>query len=318
MLKDLFREQKDEINYFFEHVDLAAAEDLLSMFYNCRGVIFFTGVGKSGFIAQKIATTMTSVNVKSLFLSSVDALHGDIGILSKDDIFVLLSRSGESDELLQLVPFLRNKGVRLAALVCEKNSRLGKACDFEMFLPIQQEICPFGLMPTTSSAVQMIFCDILATELMIKKQLKIDDYRLNHPAGRIGKRMTLKVKDLMLTGDRIPTCSPNNKIMDTLVSLSSRQCGCVIVVDDDGKMLGIFTDGDLRRTLQDLGSEALQQTIREVMTEPARWTTADRLVFDAMKQMEEDQKHPITVLPVLEDKKLVGVIKIHDILQSGV
>ncbi len=318
MLKNLFQQQRDKINYFFEHVDLAAAEDLLSMFESCRGMIFFTGVGKSGFIAQKIATTMTSVNVKSLFLSPVDALHGDIGILSKDDIFVLLSRSGESDELLQLVPFLRNKGVRLAALVCEKNSRLGNACDFEMFLPIQQEICPFGLMPTTSSAVQMIFCDLLATELMIKKQFKVEDYRLNHPAGRIGRRMTLKVKDLMLTGDKLPICSPNDKIMDTLVSLTNKQCGCIIVVDEEGEMLGIFTDGDLRRTLQDLGSDALQQTIREAMTETARWTTADRLAFDAMKQMEEDQKHPITVLPVLEDNKVVGVIKIHDILQSGV
>ena len=318
MLKNLFQEQRERINYFFDRIDLEAAENLLTMFYECRGVIFFTGIGKSGLIAQKIATTLTSVNVKSLFLSSVDALHGDIGILSQDDIFVLLSRSGESEELLQLVPFLRNKGVKLVALVCEKNSRLAKACDFEMVLPMQKEICPFGLMPTTSSAVQMIFCDILATELMVKNRLKIEDYRMNHPAGRIGRRMTLKVKDLMLTGEKLPVCSPNDKIMDTLVTLSNKQCGCIVVVGDSGEMLGIFTDGDLRRTLQDNGPDALNFAVRDVMTLSPRWTTADRLAVDAMKVMEEDQKHPITVLPVLEEHKVVGLIKIHDILQSGV
>ncbi|NGX58816.1 MAG: Arabinose 5-phosphate isomerase KdsD [Chlamydiae bacterium] len=318
MLKKLFDTQQEEINYFFNHVDVETAEKLLRMLYECPGMIVFTGIGKSSFVAQKIATTMASVSIKSLFLSSVDALHGDIGILSQNDIFVFISRSGETEELLQLIPFLRNKGVKLVALVCEKDSSLGKACDFEMILPIQKELCPFGLMPTTSAAVQMMFGDILATELMIMNELKIEDYRMNHPAGRIGKRMTLQVKDLMLRGDRAPICRPQDNVMDILVELSNKQCGCMLIVDESKELKGIFTDGDLRRLLQSHGSNALSQSIEEGMTASPKWTTGEHLAFDAMKAMESDQKHPVTVLPVLEGKKVVGIIRMHDIIQSGV
>jgi len=318
MLKKLFETQKEEIDHFFESVDLEAAENLLQMFRSCKGMIVFTGIGKSSFVAKKIATTMASVNIKSLFLSSVDALHGDIGILSEHDIFVLISRSGETDELLQLVPFLRNKGVKLVALACEKGSSLGKACDFEMVLPIRKELCPFGLMPTTSAAVQMMFGDILATQLMVLNQIKLEDYRANHPAGRIGKRMTLKVKDLMLSGQKIPMCRAGDRLMDVLVELSNKQCGCMLIVDDKQNLQGIFTDGDLRRILQKCGDQALNLPIEEGMTKSPRWTTGEQLAFDAMKLMESDQKHPITVLPVLKGQEVVGIIRMHDILQSGV
>jgi len=318
MLKKLFETQKEEINHFFDSVDLDAADNLLKMFSSCEGMIVFTGIGKSSFVAKKIATTMASVNIKSLFLSSVDALHGDIGILSEEDIFVLISRSGETDELLHLVPFLRNKGVKLVALVCEKGSSLGKACDFEMILPIRKELCPFGLMPTTSAAVQMMFGDILATELMIMNQVKLEEYRANHPAGRIGKRMTLKVKDLMLAGEKVPLCKAGDRLVDVLVDLSNKQCGCMLIVDDNKELQGIFTDGDLRRILQKCGDQALNLPIEEGMTKAPRWTSGEELAFDAMKLMESDQKRPITVLPVLSDREVVGIIRMHDILQSGV
>jgi len=318
MLKKLFDNQREEINHFFDAVDLDAAEKLLQMLAECTGMIVFTGIGKSSFVGKKIATTMASVNIKSLFLSSVDALHGDIGILSKDDIFVLISRSGETDELLHLVPFLRNKGVKLVALVCERESSLGKACDFEMVLPIRKELCPFGLMPTTSAAVQMMFGDILATELMLLNEVKLEEYRLNHPAGRIGKRMTLKVQDLMLSGECIPICQPQDRIMDILVELSNKQCGCLLIVDDTHELLGVFTDGDLRRVLQTHGEKALSLPVEEVMTITPRWTVGEQLAFKAMELMESDQKRPITVLPVLDGSRVVGVIRMHDIIQSGV
>jgi len=318
MLEKLFENQREEINHFFDSVDLKVAEKLLRMLHECRGMIVFTGIGKSSFVAQKIATTMASVNIKSLFLSSVDALHGDIGILNEHDIFILISRSGETQELLQLVPFLRNKGVNLVALVCEEGSSLAKACDFEMVLPIRKELCPFGLMPTTSAAVQMMFGDILATELMLLNKVELEEYRLNHPAGRIGRRMTLRVKDLMLQNELIPMCRANDRVMDILVELSNKQCGCLLIVDEDRKLKGIFTDGDLRRVLQKHGDKALNLLIQEGMTTMPRWTTAEDLAIDAMKIMEKDQKHPITVLPVLENSRVVGVIRMHDIIQSGV
>jgi len=318
MLETLFNSQRDEVNHFFDSVNLDAAEKLLRMFCDCRSMIVFTGIGKSSFVAQKIATTMASVNVKSLFLSSVDALHGDIGLLSKEDIFVLISRSGETQELLQLIPFLRNKGVKLVALVCEEGSSLGKACDFEMVLPIRKELCPFGLMPTTSSAVQMMFGDILATELMSLKKVQLEEYRMNHPAGRIGKRMTLKVKDLMLRGERLPVCSPQDRVMDILVDLSNKQCGCMLILDEDQRLKGIFTDGDLRRLIQEHGDNALSQSIKTGMSTSPKWTTEEQLAFDAMKLMESDLKCPVMVLPVIDDHRVVGIIRMHDILQSGV
>ena len=318
MLQELFNEQKSNVDFFFQNVDLKRAEAFFDLLKETDGMIFFTGVGKSGFVAQKVATTMTSVNVKSLYLSPIDALHGDIGMLSRNDVFVLMSRSGETDELIELLPFLRNKGVKLVALVCEERSTLGRGCDLEMVLPIEKEICPFNLMPTTSAAVMMIFGDIIATALMKERELKIEEYRLNHPAGRIGKRMTMRVQDLMLQGDRIPTVGPYDRVMDILVELSNKQCGCVVVVDQKGAMLGIFTDGDLRRTLQKHGEGALRLRLEDVMTVSPRSTTPDRLAFEAMKLMESSPKSPITVLPVVECERLIGLIKMHDIIQSGI
>lgn len=318
LLKQLFSDQQLRINYFFDHIDLQMADKVLQLMHNCQGMIVLTGVGKSGLVAKKIATSLTSINVRALYLSPMDALHGDIGILSDKDVFILISKSGESEELLHLVPSLRNKGVKLVALVSDKNSHLGKASDLEMVLPLHSELCRFGLMPTTSSAIQMIFGDVLATALMELKDLKLEEYRVNHPAGRIGKRMTLKVKDLMLRGDAIPFCKPDDRVMDILVNLSNKRCGCMVVVDPAGELLGVFTDGDLRRTILRFNQAALEKRIEEVMTKTPRSISSDTLAFDAMKQMELDQKNPITVLPVLEGKKVVGLIKMHDIIQSGV
>ncbi len=318
MLKTLFQDQRDEVNYFFDSVDLGKAEQFLTLLKECAGTIIITGIGKSSFVAKKMATTMASVNIRSLFLSSVDALHGDIGILTEKDLFILISRSGETEELLHLVPFLRNKGVTLIALVCEMGSSLAKACDFEMVLPIRKELCPFGLMPTTSAAVQMMFGDVVATALMKLKQVKLDDYRKNHPAGRIGKRMTLKVKDLMLQGEKMPVARGETRVMDILVELSTKQCGCLMIVDDHHKLKGIFTDGDLRRMLQTQGEKALSCTIEEGMTKSPRWVQGEELAFNAMKLMESDQKNPITVLPVVNQEKVVGIVRMHDILQSGI
>jgi len=318
MLKELFDEQRRNVNTFFDEVDLSKAQIFADLLAKCQGMIFLAGVGKSGFVAQKIATTLTSINIKALALSVIDALHGDLGIVSKNDLFILLSRSGETEELLTLLPFVRNKGAKIILLTCESNSRLGKGADYEIVLPIEKEICPFNLMPTTSSAVMMIFGDIIATYLMKIKEMKIDDYRLNHPAGRIGKRLTMRVKDIMMTGDRVPVCRPDDQVIDILVELSNKQCGCMVVTGSQGEVQGIFTDGDLRRAILAHQDKALFLKMKEVMTKTPRTTNSDRLAFDAMQEMESNQKTPITVLPVVDKERLIGLIKMHDIIQSGV
>lgn len=316
MLHQLFNLAKQNIDYFFEKIDIDQAEPIFDAFLRCRGVIFFTGVGKSGLVASKIAATMTSTGTKSLYVSPQDALHGDIGIVSPEDLFVFLSKSGESEELLQLTPFLRNKGVKLVAVVSKSNSRLSRACDLTMVLPFQNELCPFDLAPTTSSIIQLIFGDVMTAALMRKKHFTLDAYALNHPAGQIGKRSNLRVSDLMLKDDQLPLCHPEQKLSDVLNVMSEKRCGCLIVVDSDNRLQGIFTDGDLRRALQQ-HDNVMQTSMGELMTKGGRAISHSASAWEAMRKMEEDHKKPILVLPVVEEGRVRGLIKIHDLVQSG-
>lgn len=318
MLKELLQKEKSHIDYFFDNIDTNTAEKFVETLHACQGVMIFSGIGKSGLVAEKIAMTMTSTGSRALFISPTNALHGDIGIVSEKDIFVFLSKSGESDELLQLIPTLRNKRVKIVGIVSNPYSRLAKASDLFISLPLQQELCPFDMVPTTSAVIQLIFGDLLAVALMRKKNFSLDDYVQNHPAGRIGKRISLKVSDLMLRGVDVPLCKPADQLVDTLVELSNKRCGCVLVVDEMQSLQGIFTDGDLRRSLQKHGASSLHLPMKDLMTKTARWIDSQSLAWDAMRQMEGDQKNAITVLPVLEhNKKVIGLIKLHDIVQSG-
>lgn len=319
MLKQLFSRAREAINTFFDKVDAARTEQLLDLLATCSGVVHLTGVGKSGLVAKKIAVTMTSCGTRATFLSPTDALHGDLGIVRPQDAIIIFSKSGESDELLALVPALRNKGVTIAAIVCAEESRLAKAADFTLVIPAQPELCPFGMAPTTSTVTQMIIGDILTIGLMERKQFTLDEYASNHPAGQIGKRSTLRVEDIMVQGTQLPRCSPDCKVVDTLVELSQKRCGCILVTDEKDSLLGIFTDGDLRRSLQQKGAAVLESRIAELMTHQAKTITPGDLAWKAMQIMEEDQKNAIAVLPVVTgDQKVVGLVKLHDLIQSGV
>lgn len=318
MIKKLLAVERDSLNHFFEHVDVAQLEKLHALLHACKGLIILSGVGKSGLVAEKISLTLTSTGSRSLFISPTNALHGDIGIASENDIFILLSKSGESDELLNLVPFLRNKNVKIVALVSNGESRLAKAADFTVVIPHEKELCPYDLAPTTSTVIQMIVGDVLAIALMSSKQFSIDQFAQNHPAGRIGRRIVTRVKDLMVKGAAIPLCRTSDKLVDTLVELSNKRCGCVLVTNDQRELLGIFTDGDLRRALQNRGSQALELTMGDLMTAAPRWISENTLAWDALHEMEADQKRPVMVLAVLDaEKKIAGVLKMHDIVQAG-
>lgn len=318
-LQELLHKQQSSLNYFFQNVEAAPLEKLVEILFACEGSIFFTGVGKSGLIAKKIAMTMVSTGTKALYLSPTDAMHGDIGIVSSKDIFVFLSRSGESEELLNLLPFLRNRGTYLVSVVSNAVCRLSKGCNLNIFLPLDHELCPFDLVPTTSSLIQMVFGNAMAVALMEKKQFALEQYTLNHPAGQIGKRLVVRVNDLMLTGTQMPLARSKDILVDVLVELSNKRCGCLLIVDDDMHLQGIFTDGDLRRALQASGPQALSKTLDSMMTKTPKWIAPDALAIEAIKLMEADPRHPITVLAVLEgEKKLVGLIKMHDLLQAGI
>lgn len=318
MLKELLDKQREYSNLFLDSLDLEESQKMVDLLLQCKGVIFFTGIGKSGLVAKKIAFTMVSTGTRALYLSPTDALHGDLGMVSSNDVFIILSKSGESDELINLIPSIRNKGAVLLGVVCNAHSRLARACHHSVTLPVHKELCPFDMAPTMSTTAQLMFGDLLTIALMRHKNFSLDEYALNHPSGRIGKRITLKVKDLMLTGSKVPLCRADHKVVDILVELSNKRCGCILVTNEDFKMLGIFTDGDLRRALQNKGGSVLETKMSELMTTNPRWVGEETLAWEAMKVMEADYQKRITVLPVInEERTILGVIHMHDIVQSG-
>ena len=318
MIQKLLAKQKEYLDDYFSHFDLAGCEKIFQELLACPGSLFFTGVGKSGFIAQKIAATMMSTGTRAHFLSPIDALHGDLGMVSNDDRVILLSKSGETEELLQLLPSLRNKGAKTIAITSNENSRLVKGADFWLTLPCASELCPYDLAPTTSTEVQLLFGDLLAMALMEAKGINLDTFAENHPGGRIGKRVTVKVKDLMLDKDHTPICLPTDQLGKVLEEFSAKRCGCLIVIDEQRRLKGIFTDGDLRRALQEKGEQVLKASMGTLMSGKPRSINAETTAWEAVKLMESDQKYPIMVLPVTEDDKVVGLIKMHDIIQTGV
>jgi arabinose-5-phosphate isomerase len=321
VIEDLLVQSQAQLAYFFEKIDPSQMQEVIHHILSRPATLFFTGVGKSGIISKKIAMTMNSCGIRAFAISALNAMHGDIGLVAEGDVVFMLSKSGESDELLTLYPALRNKGATLVAVVSKEESRLSKNADFTIVLPVLRELCPFDLAPTTSAVVQLIFGDLLAITLMKAKNISLQEFSKNHPAGQIGKRLTLKVSELMLKGQALPLCSPEDKVVDVLVELSKKRCGTLLVVDKEGFLLGIFTDGDLRRSLEMHGAKLLSMSLQEVMTKTPRVITSEALAAQALALMESDQKKAITVLPVIleeqEGMRLVGLIKLHDILQSG-
>lgn len=318
MLKQLLQDKRHYLDHFFDNIDVASMEKVLHALHQCRGGVFFSGVGKSGLVAKKIAVTMASTGTRALFLSPTDALHGDIGIVSPNDLCVLISKSGESQELLNLVPYLQSRGVSLIAVVSNPQSRLSQACHLSMNLPLMKELCPFDMAPTTSAVIQLIFGDILAVALMKLNDFKLEQYSLNHPAGRIGRRVTVKVKELMRKAEQLPLCAPNEKLVNILYELSNKQCGCILVVSENQHLEGIFTDGDLRRSLQTYKDRLFDMPMQLLMNAFPRTIDQEQLAWTALKNMEADPVKPITVLPVVDEKKqVIGLLKMHDIIQAG-
>lgn len=316
MLKTLLEDQRRYLNHFFDTLDLPSAQKVLEKLLDCRGVVILSGVGKSGHIAEKISNTLLSTGTRSFYLQAGNALHGDIGFVSREDIFLCFSKSGESQELIDLVPHIKRKGAYAIAVVSAPNSRLSKACDLSILLPVQKEICPYDLAPTTSAEVQLIFGDCLAVALMRKKNFSLADFASNHPRGLLGRKITYKVVDLMLKGEEIPICSPTDTLMEVLHELSVKRCGCLLVADAELTLKGIFTDGDLRRAIQTKGPDSLRMTLAELMTLSPKTISPELLAVEAVQKMEEDPSRLITVLPVVENGHVVGLIRMHDILQK--
>jgi arabinose-5-phosphate isomerase len=293
-------------------------ERVVQMLAGCRGKIVILGVGKSGIIAQKIAATMTSTGTAAIHLHPSDALHGGIGIINADDVVMILSNSGETDEIIEMLPYLKRRQVPIIALVGNTGSTLARRADAVIDGSVEQEACPLNLAPTTSTTVALALGDALALTLMEVKGLTPDDFAINHPAGQLGKRLTLTVGDLMHSGADNPTIPLGAIWVEVVTRISDGGLGAVNVVDDGGRLAGIITDGDLRRAIQRLDHGALA-TLRcdEIMTRDPAVAKPGLLAYDAL-QLMEDRPSQISVLPVVNDERVcVGLIRLHDIVRNG-
>lgn len=311
-MKTLFDKQKKSLDYFFSSLDIATAEKVFEKVRSCSGFVILCGVGKSGHIAQKIAATLVSTGTRATFLCPSHALHGDLGFVSSNDVFLLFSKSGESQELLDLLPYIQKRGAFTIAVISQRQSRLAASVDMAMFLPVDRELCPLDLAPTTSTTVQLLFGDCLAIRLMEDRKFSVSDFAANHPAGFLGRKITMKVLDLMLKQEALPLCKLDDKLIDTLHELTAKKCGCLLVCDEGKVLRGIFTDGDLRRAIESNGPSALEMTLSQLMTKAPVTIRPDVLVVQAMQQMEA-----IHVLPVVESEKIVGLLRMHDVVSAG-
>nr|XP_010926570.2 probable arabinose 5-phosphate isomerase [Elaeis guineensis] len=314
----LFVTQRRHLDHFFDHLDLSQAAAFAQALLDAPGAVFFSGVGKSGIVAHKLSQTLASLGfARSAFLAPVDALHGDIGALFAGDLLVLLSKSGSSEELLGLVPCARAKGACLIAVTSVEGNPLAALCDMNVHLPLQRELCPFNLAPVTSTTIQMVFGDTVVAALMVAKKLTREQYASNHPAGKIGKSLIFKVKDVMKKQEELPVCKEGDMIMEQLTELTSKGCGCLLVVDDKYHLIGTFTDGDLRRTLKANGAAIFDLTVGQMCNRNPRTISPHAMAVEAMQKMESPPS-AVQFLPVVDDQNIViGIVTLHGLVSAG-
>lgn len=317
-VQNLLRIESDAIAQTATRLDPSAVERVVDLLATCKGKVVILGVGKSGIIGQKIAATMTSAGTAALYLHPSDALHGGLGIVQPNDVVIVLSNSGETDEIVAMLPYLKNRQVALVAIVGNLNSTLARRADVVLDASVDKEACPLNLAPTTSTTVALAIGDALAMTVMKVKGLTSDDFAVNHPAGRLGKRLTLRVGDLMHRDGENPTIAVGSSWVEVVRAISKGGLGAVCVVDDAGRLAGTITDGDLRRAIEQTSHESLAKlTCDDFMTCKPVVATPELLAYDALRLME-DRPSQISVLPVIDgEQKCVGLIRVHDIVRNG-
>ncbi len=286
--------------------------DAVEMIFNTKGRLVITGIGKSAIIAQKIVATLNSTGTPSLFLHASEAIHGDLGMIAKEDVIICISKSGNSPEIKVLVPFLKNYGHALIAITGNMTSYLAKSSDLVLNTTVDVEACPNNLAPTNSTTAQLVMGDALAVCLMELRDFKASDFAKYHPGGALGKKLLLRVKD-MLENALKPTVSPDTPIKKVIFEISEKRLGVTAVVDNN-KVVGIITDGDIRRMLNNHDTIA-GITAQEIMTKNPKTITSSSMVIDAFHLMED---FSITQLVVVDEGEFKGILHIHDILKEGI
>ncbi|MDX1762937.1 MAG: KpsF/GutQ family sugar-phosphate isomerase [bacterium] len=294
-------------------------EKAVDVILACQGRVVVTGMGKSGIIARKIASTFASTGTPALFVHPAEGVHGDLGMIVKGDVVLALSNSGETEELSIILPLIKRQGNKLIALTGDSHSTLAKRSDVVLHVGVKQEACPLGLAPTASTTVALAMGDALAVALLKKRGFKAENFALFHPGGILGKKLLLKVSDVMHEGDSIPRVRMSDLMRDAICEISAKKLGVTTVLDDGGRLMGVITDGDLRRFFEkgmEQGKDLLSVKAGDVMTKGSKTIEADALAARAVQVMEQ---YAITALVVVETGDIpVGIVHLHDLLKAGV
>ncbi len=310
---EVLKTEAESILKLTERIDdnFARAVDII---FQSRGRLIIAGIGKSGLIGRKIAATLNSTGTRAIFLHPVEAMHGDLGILSDNDVFLAISNSGETDELNILLPSIRSIGCPIIAFTGNLMSTLAKQSDLVIDVNVEKEACPMGLAPTSSTTAQLAMGDALAVVLINRRQFKSSDFQKFHPGGQLGRRLSFKAKDIMYTGDAIPMVSVGTIMDQALDIMNEKRLGVLFVTGENRKIKGIITDGDIRRLV--VGRAVIHdQPVETLMTKNPRTLLPETPLYEALNIMEA---HQITVMPVVETNgELVGTVHLHDILGKG-
>lgn len=289
--------------------------DACRLLLACQGRVVVLGMGKSGHIAGKLAATFASTGTPAFFVHPGEASHGDLGMITDDDVVITLSNSGETAEINQILPLIKRRGVALIAITGNPDSTLARAANVHLDAGVSEEACPLGLAPTASTTASLAMGDALAIALLDARGFTADDFARSHPGGRLGRRLLLRIEDLMHTGDAVPQVTPNTPLGEALLEMTRKGLGMTAIVDDKAQLIGIFTDGDLRRAL-DEGVDVHTTGVQAVMTPKPRRVIAEQLAAEALAMME---RHSINALLVTQpDGTLAGALNMHDLLRAGV
>ncbi len=312
--REVVRKEAQAIAELEKRIDenFAKAVDLI---YQCKGRVIITGMGKSGIVGRKIAATLTSTGTAALFLHPAEGMHGDLGIVHKDDVLICISKSGNTHELFQIVPLIKRIGVPIISLTGNRRSRLAERSDVVLDASVEQEACSNNLAPTSSTTVALVLGDALAVALLEKRNFKSQDFALLHPGGSLGKKLTMKIDDIMFTSDRIPIVSVEMKLEEVIFEITSKRFGSTCVVDKNKRLVGIITDGDLRRLLERT-KDIWQLKAADVMTKNPKTIKTGIMAADALNMMTD---YSIMQVVIVDDKNVPqGIIHLHDILEAGI
>jgi arabinose-5-phosphate isomerase len=311
--KQVLKIEADAIRDLIKRIDenFSKATDLIA---ECKGRVVVTGMGKAGLIGQKISSTLSSLGTPSLWVHCVEAIHGDLGRITQEDVVIALSNSGETEEVTKLLPLIKKIGSRLIAITGNKKSTLAKHADVVLDVNVKKEACPFGLAPTSSTTCMLAIGDALAVSVVERKSFRREDFAFLHPGGSLGRKLLLKVEDIMRKGKANPVIKENTLVKDVLLAITQARAGAASVVDKNRKLVGIFTDGDLRRHL-DSESVLVNLKVKDVMTKNPITIHPDCLAEEALKILKDKK---IDELPVVDkNKRPVGMLDVQDLLKAG-